>query len=782
MYIILKSAYAMAKNKKVQNVFIGLIIMVIAILLFMGITMVNQTSAFETMFDRANASESLLMISTNGNDIGTSVEWWNDREEVSGTIQYQALMSNVEYELEGSTESELVMITEYQPNSDIDRMFETEDKRIDSPQNDEVFINYNYAKGRDLIIGDYLDFTYGGKKLTLVVAGFVVDPQFSNPFVTSDRCFVSENYFETNEIASDTVLLGVKYHDISEVDDDQLFEMYTENMDQSVQPIFVSYSTLEMSYNIIGNIIASTLIAVSILMFMIVIFVINTTIRNTILQQYKQIGVMKAIGYSNNQITNSMLCVYSINAFIASTIGALIGVPIRNKLNQGFGYDLQVGLDLGFDIFNFITIIVIVAIVLTVTYFASKKAIKIKPVQAIKYGMPERAMSVNKFVITKVTKAPLSLLLAIKQILINRRKAFTTTIIIALLIYVSLIIQNTGNTFEQSAYLASHLMGLEIGDSTMTIPAGDSVNEVINKIMDIDDVENAIYFEYNLSDSTLDIEGNSIFIGGQIAYGNFPEQGILLTEGRQPYDMSEIALCSDAAEITGKSTGDYITIDSENESETYLISGIYNSIIFSRSNYIQIVDEIPTEMKQGNGFYWIYSHSGNVIIEKMDEKAKIIFGADASVTQYDSNTKNIISTTEMFPAVINSLLVVFLIVCAVIILNFTMMDINHSTRTYGIMKTIGFSNGNITKILIIKTLILTSIGTVVGVVANILTANSVMQGVFSLTPFSSIELPVIFDVSGSLIIALLVLIVSVIGTLIPARKVAVVSPKQLISE
>jgi ABC-type antimicrobial peptide transport system permease subunit len=179
---------------------------------------------------------------------------------------------------------------------------------------------------------------------------------------------------------------------------------------------------------------------------------------------------------------------------------------------------------------------------------------------------------------------------------------------------------------------------------------------------------------------------------------------------------------------------------------------------------------------------WFEPTKLNVIIEKMDEKAKIIFGADASVTQYDSNTKNIISTTEMFPAVINSLLVVFLIVCAVIILNFTMMDINHSTRTYGIMKTIGFSNGNITKILIIKTLILTSIGTVVGVVANILTANSVMQGVFSLTPFSSIELPVIFDVSGSLIIALLVLIVSVIGTLIPARKVAVVSPKQLISE
>jgi len=54
--------------------------------------------------------------------------------------------------------------------------------------------------------------------------------------------------------------------------------------------------------------------------------------------------------------------------------------------------------------------------------------------------------------------------------------------------------------------------------------------------------------------------------------------------------------------------------------------------------------------------------------------------------------------------------------------------------------------------------------------------------VFKVTPFSSIELPVIFDVVGSFVLLVLFVVIGTIGTLIPSRKIGKISPRQLIAE
>lgn len=782
MRMIFKSAWAMARRKKLQNLLIGLIMMLIATLLFIGLSMSHQSNTFEVMFDRARASQSLVILSKSANDVDRSAAWWEARDEVAATIQYDALMMNVEYMLDGNKESELVMLTAFIPDSEIDRMYETPDRLAVQPTGNEVLLNYNYAKGRSLDRGDTLHFSYKGHDYALTVAGFLVDPQFSNPFVTPSRGFVSEDFFTANGIESDTALLGIRYDDITTVDDAALMTLYSEEMDEKSQPNTVTYSTLETSYLIIGNIIASALLAVSILIFLIVIFVINTTVRNTILQQYKQIGVKKVLGYTNRQIQGSLLWVHGINALIAATAGAFLGVPIRNLMNQGLNDDIQVGTDAGLDLDVLLTIVIVFGLVVVFTTLASKRASNVKPVQAIKYGMPERKTSRSRFSLTEGPGIPISLLIAFKQITVNKRKAVTTACIIALLIYVAMVIQNTGSTLGQPVYFSNHLLGLEIGDFTTVAPSESHVGDVLEKLRSIDDVEDVVYYDYSLTDSTEDIAGNNIYIGGQVLYGDYPDQGVLLTEGRQPLNATEIILSNEVAQKTGKRLGDYITIDKETGSVTYLVSGLYNSVTFNGSNYILMVDEVPSDLVQGNGFYWVYSASPEVVIEDMDRTVKDLLGNGATVSRYDSNIKNILSTVETFPLVINTLSIVFLSVCAVIILNFTMMDINHSTRVYGIMKATGFSNGQIKRILLIRSLLLTGIGTLFGGVASVLTVNRVMHGIFSLTPFSSIELPVLFDSLGSLVLILLFFLVTMVGTLIPARRVESISPKQLIAE
>ncbi len=782
MFIAIKTALASLKKKKVQNILIGIIIMLISTLLYIGIAMVTQSAPFETMFERANASESLLIITEDNNDIGEIIRWWEDRKEVKETLLYEASMINGEFELNGNTETETLFLTEYIIGSDIDLLYEDDKTLSETPMGNQVLINYNFAKNRNLNIGDTISFRYENAVFEFDVAGYVVDPHFSNPFINPNRCFVAPKFFEENNIKNNGSIISIKYHDINSIDDLALFEAYGSEMVDTTSPIFLDYSTIQSSYNIILGVIAAILLGVSVMILIIVIFVIRSTIHNIILQQYKQIGVKKAIGYTNKQIRNSMLAVYGLLGLISSTIGAFLGVPIRSIVNAGISYDIQVGINTTIDILLPVTILLIVSLVTLFTYLSTKKTNNIKPVQAIKYGMPERKASKSKFTINNIKNAPISLLLSIKQLLVNKGRTLTTTLLITLLIYVAMVIFNTGGTLANSDHLVSHLLGLKVGDVSVSDNSQESIKDAVDKILSIDEVSNVVYFDYKMNESTLMSDGSSLTLMGQNIFGVAPKDFIVLESGRNPNGSDEIAICTDVAKSTSKQMGDYITIQNDSGKKTYLITGTYNSISSSGNTYTILQKDIPEDLMAKGKLFWVFTDEDTVIIEDIDAKVKKLLGDQATVSKYDSNVKNILSTVSSFPVVINSLLLVFLIVSGVIILNATIMDINNSTKDYGIMKAIGCSKGLITRVLVIRTLLMTVIGTILGFIANFLSMNSVMQGIFKVTPFSSIELPVIFNAPGSFVLLVLFILIGIIGTLIPARKIGKISPKQLIAE
>lgn len=782
MFIILKTAFSVFRRRKVQSLLIGIVMMLISTMLFMGLSMVNQTSPFQTMFDRANATESLILLPKDGNDIKESLDWWKSREEVKEVIYYESFMINGTFELNDKTETEPLLFTEYITDSKLDFLYEDEKTLSKVPTGNEILINYNFASNRDIEIGDIISFRYEEEIHSFEVSGMVVDPHFSTPFINPNRCFIAPGYFQENGINNDMTIVSVKYHDITQVNDTALYDTYTKELENLAGPLFVSYDVVQSSYNIIHGLIASILLALSVMIFIIVIFVIKSTVTNLILQQYKEIGVKKVIGYTNKQIRYSIISFFCFIGLVSSLIGTFIGIPLRNIINAGISYDIQVGLKTTIDIYLLLTMVTVVSLVFLFSYIATRKTNKVKPVQAIKYGMPERKVSNNRISITGTKKVPLSILLAIKQLFANKRKTISTTLLIALLIYVALVILNVGSTMTTSDYLASHLLGQNIGDFSVVDNSDKNVDDVLYKIQGIDQVSQVVFFEYKMDESTTTLDDNKLTLVGQIVYGEAPDDFIVLEEGRQSLGENEITISSDVASETGKTAGDYITIQKGDKEMTYLISGVYNSITFSGYNYTLMQPQIPETLKQYDGIYWAYTDDMTVTIDEMDTTIKSLIGEEALVTRYDSNVKNILSTISSFPMIIQLLLIVFLTVSGVIILNSTIMDINNSTKIYGIMKATGFNKGLITKILVIRTLLMTSIGVILGFLANLLTMNSVMQGVFKVTPFSSIELPVIFNTVGSFVVIILFIVIGIIGTLIPSRKIGRISPKQLIAE
>ncbi len=781
MFVELKTAWLMLRRRKVQSSLIGVIVMLMTILLYIGLAIIGQPDSTGLMFERGNATDSLILLDNNASlDMKESVEWWLAQDEVEGTIIYDVHMANLEYENNGKIETELSFITPFVNDSDYDLMYKTENIRSIAPKGNELLMNYNFAKSRNIAIGDTWSYNHEGESIDFIVKDFLVDPQFSTPFLSPNRFFVRENFFEEMNIDFSNKLLGIKYKD-GEVNDTKLFENYKKEV--GIQGMFIDQETIVGSYEIITVVVASILITVALFIFAIVVFVIRSLIKNMIVQQYKQIGVKKVIGYTNKQIRNSMIYMYTSLSIVASLIGVIIALPIRQTINKSLSSDIQVGIETGMDSMMILSILMVVGATLLFTFLATRQANKIKPVQAIKYGMAENKMRQHRFSISKTPKIPLSLLLALKQLIVNRRKTMTTLLLMTLLIYAAFIIQNAGYSLADEEHFLLNLFSLEIGDATVSNTTDQDINGFIETLESIDAVDEVVFYQYVIGGSSQGVDGlEKIAIGGVLIYGDFPEQGLKTFEGRQPVNDHEIALSYLAAEATGKRVGDYMTIQSNDGEQRYLVSGLFNTISFSGVAYCKIMNEVTLDIQPGSGGYWLYSSDENVIIEDIEAEILKIVQDEVSISRYDALTKDVLGTMAPFPTMVKSLLTIFLIISSIIVLNFAMMDMNESTRTFGVLKAVGYSNKSITDILLIKALLITGVAVILGFVLNLLTANLIMGSILSSTPFSSIEFTILMDYVGCALIILLFILVTIIATLIPARRIRMISPKILISE
>ena len=782
MFIEAKSAIAIAKRKKGQSILIGIVIMLISALLYIGISMIGQSKPFETMYERSNAAETLIVLDNSSLKDDKIINWYNSRDEVEEAFIYKSSIIDCEYEVNNEKQVSMVFATEFLADNEYDLLYTDNETIATAPKNNEVIINFNFAKAHGFEIGDSIELKFGNKSFDLEIVDFAVDPQFSTPFMSPIRCFVSPTFYSDNNIQNGMYILGIKYKDIDNVNDVELFDVFSKEYDESFSPIFIGYEAIKSTYSIIQSIIAGTLIVVSILIFIIVIFVIRSTVQNLILQQYRQIGVKKAIGYTNMQIQNSMLLVFCTIGLIGSIIGGLISLPIIRKISSTIGYDLQVDIQSSVDIFLLVTILTIISLITLFTWIATKKATKVKPVQAIKYGMPEYKVGNTQFSISKSKKGSLGLLLAIKQLLINKKKAFVTLFLIIILTYSAFTITNIGKTLTVPKHLASNLFGTNIGDCTFTTEKEGKIDDYINKVKDVEGVDTVVFNGTLLSESFMTTDGTSHAIGGLLVVGDMPDDYIILKSGKQPVEENEVVISSDVVKLTNKSVGDYIMIYGDNYKRSYLITGVYASISNSGYTYISSMPVAADYTQSLFGYFWVYFDSDDTNYNDVKSRIINVMGEGTTVEVFDSNISNVISTVSAFPTVVSLLSIVLLIVSGIIIFNSIIIDINNSTKVYGIMKATGFSKEFITRMLIIRGLLTTSIGIVIGLAANVLTMDALMNTVFKFTPFSSISMPVLFNLKGCVVLAILFVIITIISTLIPSKRIGAISPKQLIAE
>ncbi|AIQ52685.1 ABC transporter permease [Paenibacillus sp. FSL R7-0331] len=471
------------------------------------------------------------------------------------------------------------------------------------------------------------------------------------------------------------------------------------------------------------QIISAMLFVISLFLIFIAFMTLRFTIVSTLQDEYREIGVMKAIGFKNGSIKGLYLAKYSGLAAIGGAIGLLASFPLSALMSRKTAeYIILPG---GFTniIISIISAIAIVLLTLLFCVLCMRKINKASAIDAIRQGHNgERFKPSRSIHLHRSKRLHPMLFLAISDV-VSRLKSYTTLIFTFILSAAIIIIPiNLTNTILTPKFI-SYLGTTEADFYTKAVVADKPLNEIHEELSKVEQQFKEQQFDVQLSlEYTAltkyisdDGESNRSITGTK----NEPAASLEYLQGTAPELANEIAITSIMSEVYHKNLGDNIVFEIDGRQQTFLITGIFQAI--SNEGYmVRLAEEFYPQMTTS------YMITGMINASDQD-KAAITAEMKELFSQYEIKTademlKDVIGGfIGQLKGVISLLTVIVCLIIFFITSLFVRLLISKEIQGIAVMKSLGFTDGLIRLWQVLRIMILLTGSLIIGVLgANIL--------------------------------------------------------------
>lgn len=617
-------------------------------------------------------------------------------------------------------------------------------------ETDKIWLNKEYADANRLSLGDKISLTISGRSFSVTLAGLVQSAD--RIYFTGSLEYIAPNY--------DNYAYGY-------ISKKSLAKFLHTQLPDNMVDIYASSDDIRDDIeNILGNKLISyynqtTLTDVSeavdrvgqirnlsylfsFIFILLAILSMFTTIRRLIESQTKEIAIIKALGYSNIQVSGH----YISFGLLVGTLGALFGLLMSPAMSW-FVLETQKRMfslpkwEIAYSLSSLVVALLVVMICVTSAYFASRKAIKGLPAVFLRGKNRE----VKHILLEKIKSLWRNISDEAKWAI---RDAFTHRIRI--------------------------LMGIiGVAGSMMLLIAGIgmpiSMNHLVDKAYNKD-------FSYAKRLTVSDYESaNKAYKGQwvQINQAHFSKDDgynrllIIISKGSLVNATTEdgdkikeggLYVTNSFAKLANIKVGDKLSVTPYQDKHQYSFN--VKGILTSETNqgaYIMA----DTFKKVGGAF-----HPHTLLVDKH---------ASASTIAQDQNVLTIIDKSSQESNaydLVNSLMSVFLMIIGfalllviVVLYNLGSLNFVERTRDYATLQVLGFSKRNLQNITMLENLMTTSVGWLLGIPMGIWFLEQYVA------TFSTIRLEYTAYVTWQVLLAasVLVWLTSLMTTLFISRKI-----------
>jgi putative ABC transport system permease protein len=509
----------------------------------------------------------------------------------------------------------------------------------------------------------------------------------------------------------------------------------------------------------------AVILLVSVLVVAIAFMCIRFTLLAKIEDDYREIGVMKAIGLRVSDIKKIYLAKYMGIAMAGCILGAILSFVFRGMLLENIRLYMGESENSTFAfLFGIIGVLIVFLAIIAYVSGVLKRFRKISASEAIRFGTsPEKSAGAKHFSLSGNRFFNTNIFLGVKDILARKSLYVTMLAVLVISAFIIIVPQNLYNTISSKSFIT--YMGVGSCDMRIDIQQADNISDKANEILKIMKNNNtitkyAVLITKSFKAKKLDGTEESI----KIELGDHSIFPVEYSMGRSPSTEDEIALSVMNAEELSKKVGDVFTLVTQGKEKKLTVCGIYSDI----TNGGKTAKAVFTD-KAADIMWCIISaelSDQSFVGTKTSEYAKRfdyakVSGIDEYITQTFGAT--IVSVGKASCATI----AVALIITVLVTLLFMKMLIAKDRYYIAVMKAIGFTNTDITLQYVSRSVLVLIVGIVLGtLLAN--TLGEVLAGTvisaFGASSFQFVVNPVTAYLLCPLMMVCTVLIATMLGT------------------
>jgi len=447
------------------------------------------------------------------------------------------------------------------------------DGEVITVSNGELYVPISYMQNNAVKIGEKA--IISGKEFT--IAGALRDSQMNSTLSASKRFLVSEEDFAAiRSLGTIEYLIEFRLKDGSALGE---FESAYVAAGLEANGPTVTYPLFKLINSISDGMMIAVILLVSALVVAVSLMCIRFTLLARIEDDYREIGVMRALGMRVSDVKKIYLMKYAAIAAAGSLIGFALSSLFKGRLLENIRlYMGESETSIYAFLFGLVGILLIFIVIIAFVHGTLRRFRKISAAEAIRFGTTqEKGASANRFHLRTNRVLHTNIFLGLKDVFSRKRLYATMLIVLVISSFIVIVPHNLYNTISSRSFI--QYMGVGMYDIRMDIQQTDHIatktEEILSALKHDTVIEKAAVFTTKTF-KTITEEGTEENI--KVELGDHTIFPIIYSKGSAPIEENEIALSAIHAEEMGKKVGDALTLVISEEVKHLTVSGIYSDI------------------------------------------------------------------------------------------------------------------------------------------------------------------------------------------------------------
>ena len=651
--------------------------------------------------------------------------------------------------------------------------FDSDNEVIKSVKKGRFYATTTFIQGLDIKEGDEVVLTIDDFSYKLEYAGLFKGAYIQNG--TTCLPFLLINSEDFDNINDGIVNPFPSYKAMFiKTDDPQAILDYAEETDG----VYAYGRDYEKMIYLFDMMIAYIMMAVSIVIMLAAFVVLRFSIGFTIQEEYREIGVMKALGLSNVSIRSLYIVKYLAIAVIGAAVGFFCSLPLSSIMLGTVSKNMVLGTENGV-VLGVVSSVCVVAVIMLFCYLCTRKVKKLSPIDAVRSGQTGERFKKRSLLSLGRSKLPSTGFLALNDVLSAPKQFLIITTVFTLCMLMMTIMATSAQTLKSPKLMRLFnapesditILDSEYMTDLLAVQGGYKTSfEKVEKVLDELGIDGECGGGFSVRSVFTHGDKTSTRIFSTAVRGNIDYE-LQCDEGSAPQKPDEIAMTSYAMKELDAQIGDTVKAEIGEKEYEFIITGRFSS--FMGQGYSAFVSEdfdMSSALAAGiTGIQVKLSGDPdekeiNEVIEKLKDKME-----SDKVYKTEEAVSMLTQVSDPMNAIKKLNMILTVIITALIIMLMERSFISKEKNEIALMKAVGIKSGSIILQHALRFIIVAVIACVIGSAVVLPISSALLSWVSSMIgDVHGIDV----DYSAAEIFALcpaILLAVTVIGSLITAQ-------------